>query len=83
MPKYTFANKETGEEWDDWMTIASMEKYLEANPNIHTVIKPLGPKVRDNFVSGRSMSGIRTNDDFRGMLHNIKEANPGSTIEVN
>ena len=34
MPTYDFENTETGERFEDLMTISANEEYLKANPNI-------------------------------------------------
>lgn len=78
MPNYTFANKNTEEEREESMSIASMEQFLEENPDWYVVIKPLG--VRDNFVASR-YTQIPTDTDFRSMLKNMASVNKGSTID--
>ena len=47
MPLYTFENTETGETWDDMMSIASKEQYLKDNPSIRQLITGM------NIVGGR------------------------------
>ena len=34
MPSYSFKNTETGEEFEEFFTIANREKFLEQNPHI-------------------------------------------------
>ena len=34
MPSYSFKNTETGEEWEELLTISEREKFLEQNPHI-------------------------------------------------
>ena len=34
MPTYDFINTHTGEEWEEFMTIADMDSLLERNPEI-------------------------------------------------
>ena len=53
MPLYTFENTETGETWDDMMSIASKEQYLKDNPSIRQLITGM------NIVA----YGDRTNAD--------------------
>ena len=54
MPLYTFENTETGETWDDMMSIASKEQYLKDNPSIRQLITGM------NIVGGH---GDRTKAD--------------------
>lgn len=78
MPNYTFEHRKTKKQKEETMSIATMEKYLEENPEWFVVMKPLG--VRDNFVASRH-SQIPTDSDFRSLLKNIKKENPGSTVD--
>ena len=34
MPTYRFVNNETGEEYEDFMSISALETYLSENPNV-------------------------------------------------
>ena len=34
MPTYRFQNVETGEEYEDFMSISALETYLSENPNV-------------------------------------------------
>lgn len=78
MPTYTFKNKETGEVFEKFMSIAAREDYLKDNPNIETMIgspPTLGDPVR---------LGIRkVPDGFREVLSKIHERMPGSTLKDN
>lgn len=78
MPRYTFINKVTNEEKTEYMSISSMETYIEENPDWYVAILPIG--VRDNFVANRH-TNLPLDSDFKNMLDNMKAANPGSTIE--
>ena len=48
MPLYTFENTETGETWDDMMSIASKEQYLKDNPRSWRVY--IDKTVTEEFV---------------------------------
>lgn len=74
MPTYSFRNKDTGEEWDDMMSIKTAEEFLEDNPHI------------ERFLSGAPSTvhgtGDRTKTDngFKEVLSKISEANPNSAL---
>ncbi len=77
MPTYTFRNKETGETFDQFMTIASREQFLKENPNLETII------------SGASMmmdpvrAGVRKVDNgFKEVLQKIHSRTPGSKLDL-
>jgi len=55
MPSYTFENTKTGEVYDDYMSIADMESFLEKNKHIKQVISKV------NIVSG--VSGLTYKND--------------------
>jgi len=68
MPIYSFKNKKTGKEFDDMMTIAEMESYLDNNKHITQVPKGL------NIVSG--VGGIKHDNGWKENLSRIAEAHP-------
>ena len=72
MPIYSFKNKKTGKEFDDMMTIAEMESYLDKNKHITQVPKGL------NIVSG--VGGIKHDSGWKENLSRIAEAHPQSTL---
>jgi predicted nucleic acid-binding Zn ribbon protein len=72
MPIYTFLNKKTGKEFDDMMTIAEMESYLEKNKHITQVLKGL------NIVSG--VGSIKQDSGWKENLSRIAEAHPQSAL---
>lgn len=74
MPIYTFLNKKTGKEFDDMMTIAEMESYLEKNKHITQVLKGL------NIVSGVSGSSFRNDSGWKENMQRIAEAHPTSPL---
>ena len=73
MPLYTFENTETGETWDDVMSIASKEQYLKDNPSIRQLITGM------NIVGGH---GDRTKADggMKEVFSKIAEAHPNSAL---
>ena len=74
MPVYTFLNKKTNEEYDDFMSIADMEEYLKKNPHITQVIKGL------NIVRGVSGITNKTDSGWKENLNRIAEAHPKSAL---
>ena len=74
MPSYTFRDKKTDETWDNMMTIAEMETYLEQNPHIKQAIKSL------NIVGGVSGLSYRQDGGWKDNLSRIAEAHPKSAL---
>lgn len=73
MPTYTFRNEETGEQWDEFMSISASEELLENNPHFKKV------PVRMNIIGGHG-DGIKPNGDFKEVMSRIAEQNPYSPI---
>jgi hypothetical protein len=74
MPLYDFKNKETGEIFEKFMSIAAKEEYIKENPNIESMLgmNPLIDPVR---------LGIHKADNgFKEVLQRIHEKTPGSTL---
>lgn len=67
MPTYRLLNNETGEEYEDFMSISSLDDLLRDNPNI------------TQLVNGAPMiiSGVPRKPDngFRDLLKDIKKKN--------
>ena len=80
MPTYTFHNKKTQEEKTEVMSISEMEEYTKNNVDWEVLIMPLGRGVRDNFVASRH-TNIPIDSDFNNILTNIRNNNPGSTMQ--
>ncbi len=74
MPTYAFRNKETDEEFTDFMTISQLDEFLEANPHL------------EQLVHGAPLVGYRgmpkPNDGFRDILREIKKKHVGSNINT-
>ena len=66
MPTYNFINNETGEEFEDFMSISALDVYLKENPHITQQVggAPL-------IHSGRGMK--KPDNGFRDLLRNIKK----------
>tara|TARA_B100000927_G_scaffold284372_1_gene273188 strand:- start:550 stop:864 length:315 start_codon:yes stop_codon:yes gene_type:complete len=73
MPTYVFEDKETGEQFEKFMTISSREEYLESNPNLRAVITSAA------LIGG---TGDRTKPPagFQEVLSKVSEANPHSAL---
>jgi len=77
MPTYTFRNKETGETFDQFMTIASREQFLEENPNLETVISGA------HMMKDQVKAGVRKVDNgFKEVLQKIHTRTPGSKLDL-
>lgn len=75
MPTYRFRDKDTGQEFDKFMSISAREDYLKSNPNYEQVLQSamLGDSVR---------LGVRTVDGgFKEVLSRINSANPRSNLK--
>jgi hypothetical protein len=76
MPKYTFENTQTGEVYDDFMSISAMETLLAENSHIKQVLgTPL-------IVSGVSSGRNKPDSGFRDILKTIKKRHPRSTVNT-
>lgn len=75
MPTYNFRNKETGEEFEKFMSISARETYLQENPNIETMISGT-PMIVDPV-----RIGVRKVDSgFKEVLQKIHSRTPGSQL---
>jgi hypothetical protein len=74
MPIYTFYNKKTKKQFDDMMTIAEMEEYLQKNKHISQVLTGL------NIVASVGNRAMKTDGGFKEVLSKIGEAHPQSEL---
>ena len=72
MPTYTFHNTETGDIFDDFVSMADKDKLLELNPHIKQVLTPI------NIVSG--VGSVRNDSGWNETLSRIAEAHPNSPL---
>lgn len=78
MPTYMFRNKETGEEFEKFMSISAREQYLQENPDIETMVSG-APMVCDPV-----RVGVRKKDSgFNEVLQKIHSRAPGSQLKNN
>jgi len=66
MPTYKFVNNDTGEEFEDFMSISALDVYLEENKNVTQLVNGA-----PHIVSGRGMG--KPDNGFRDLLKNIKK----------
>jgi len=68
MPTYKFLNNDTGEEYENFMSISSLDEYLKTNPHLTQLVNGAPA-----LSSGRGMK--KPDQGFRDLLKNIKEGN--------
>lgn len=66
MPTYRFMNQKTGEEYEEFMSISSLEKYLEENHDVVQLVNG-APMI----ASGRGMG--KPDQGFRDLLKDMKK----------
>lgn len=66
MPTYRFINNETGEEFEDFMSISALDVYLNENPHLTQLVNgaPL-------IASGRGIG--KPDQGFRDLLKDMKK----------
>ena len=67
MPTYTFRNNKTNEEWDEFMTIADMEKFISKK---HIDLVPQIP----NFISGTTSASNNKDGGFNEVMSKITDS---------
>lgn len=73
MPTYTFRDRTTNEEWDEFLSFSGREERLK-DPNIEQV--PCAPA----FVSGIAGKTHKNDSGFNDMMSRIAAANPNSPL---
>jgi hypothetical protein len=68
MPTYKFKNNDTGEEYEEFMTISALDDFLRDNPHITQLVNG-APLIH----SGRGMG--KPDAGFRDLLKHIKKGN--------
>lgn len=76
MPEYKFHNKETNEEWTEWMSISERTKFLADNPHIEQLV--YGAPA----VTYRAGQRTKPDDGFRDVLREVKKKH-GRRANVN
>jgi len=67
MPTYIFKDKETGEEFEKFMSISARETYLEENPNLQTVISS-----STAVIESARLGRMKPDQGFRDLLTSMK-----------
>ena len=73
MPSYSFRNTETGEEWEELLSISEREKFLEQNPNIQQLPSMFS-------MVGGTGDRIKNDGGWKDNMSRIAEAHPGSPL---
>lgn len=76
MPSYNFRNKNTGEEFTEFMSIAAREQYLEEHPELEQMFTNL------NMVDPVTVGRVRTDNEFNSLLKEIKKRTKGDAINT-
>ena len=77
MPTYDFENTETGEVFEEMMSISAREKYLKDNPHIRQLVSGI------NIVSGVAGKSYRQDSGLKDNLKRINQnSGKGNTIKV-
>lgn len=79
MPRYTFKNTLTNEEWTDHMSIAERTKLLEDNPHYIQVITSFPATIDPLRLFGLKS---KTGSEFNNMMRTIAKNNAGSTLDT-
>lgn len=66
MPTYKFINNETGEEFEDFMSISALDVYLNENPHLTQLVNG-APMIS----SGRGLG--KPDQGFRDLLKDMKK----------
>jgi hypothetical protein len=74
MPLYEFRNKETGEIWEEFLSMSARDEYLAANPQAELVIGAPA------LISGIAGVTHKTDGGFKDLLNRIGNANPTSPL---
>lgn len=76
MPTYSFRDRDTGLEFEKFMSISAREQFLKDNPHVESVING-APMVADPV-----RVGVRKRDSgFKEVLQRIHERTPGSDLK--
>lgn len=76
MPTYSFRNKQTEEEFDEFMSMSMLDVYLRENPDVEQVLRAVP-------VADPTRLGLRKPDsNFRDRLKEIKKAHRRSTVNT-
>ena len=75
MPTYKFCDEKTGKEWDEFLSFAERETFLEKNKHIRQV--PVMFSYTGDHIMG---VGPKTDGGFEDRMSQIADAHPGSHL---
>lgn len=75
MPTYRFVNENTGEEFDEFMSISTKDVYLKENPHFKQVYTPIA-------LAGDHLMGVgpKVDGGFTENMQRIAAAHPSSPM---
>lgn len=79
MPTYSFRNNDTGEVFEDFMSISALDVYLSENPNITQLVNG-APMIHSGRGIGKPDQGFR--DLLKTMKKKHSQGTSGSTINT-
>lgn len=74
MPIYEFRDKETGETWEEFLSMSAKNEYLAENPHAELVIGAPA------LISGIAGMTHKNDSGFNDLLNRIGNANPNSPL---
>lgn len=74
MPIYEFRDKETGETWEEFLSMSAKDEYLAENPHAELVIGAPA------LISGIAGMTHKNDSGFNDLLNRIGNANPNSPL---
>jgi DNA-binding cell septation regulator SpoVG len=69
VPTYLFRDRNTDEQWEEFMGISAADKYLEANPHIERMVNGF-PGMASSAMGA---SKTKPDEGFRDVLREIKK----------
>lgn len=69
MPNYRFRDRNTDEQWEEFMGISAADKYLEENPHIERMVNGF-PMMASGVMHGAKS---KPDDGFRDLLKDMKK----------
>jgi hypothetical protein len=77
MPTYTFINKKSGIEYDEYILLAEYDDYMKKNPDITRVWHGKAPAMVGDHIMG---VGPKVDGGFTENMQRIAGAHPGSPL---
>jgi len=80
MPTYEFVNTKTGKLEEHFMSISAYDAFKEENPHLERYIES-APGF--SYIGAGDMSGKKTDNTWKEVMHKIAEQNPRSPLADN